>query len=80
MLGKNKWGIHPDTHKTPTEGKPIESNALPGRVILPVSQHIGAPAVPLVKKRGSGKKKVSSLPKAKLRYPATSMPPSPARY
>jgi electron transport complex protein RnfC len=50
MLGKNKWGIHPDTHKTPTEGKPIESNALPGRVILPVSQHIGAPAVPLVKK------------------------------
>lgn len=50
MLGKIKWGIHPDTHKTPTEGKPIESNALPAKVILPVSQHIGAPAVPLVKK------------------------------
>ncbi|MGE5390750.1 MAG: electron transport complex subunit RsxC [Deltaproteobacteria bacterium] len=50
MLGKIKWGIHPDTHKSPTEGKAIESNELPNRVILPVQQHIGAPSVPIVKK------------------------------
>lgn len=50
MLGKIKWGIHPDTHKSPTEGKTIESNELPNRVILPVQQHIGAPSVPIVKK------------------------------
>lgn len=56
MLGKIKWGIHPDTHKTPTEGKAIESNALPSRVILPVSQHIGAPSVPIVKKGDTVKK------------------------
>ncbi|HWP97132.1 MAG TPA: electron transport complex subunit RsxC [Syntrophomonadaceae bacterium] len=56
MLGKIKWGIHPETHKTPTEGKAIESNALPLKVILPVSQHIGAPAVPIVKKGDTVKK------------------------
>lgn len=56
MLGKIKWGIHPETHKTPTEGKAIESNALPLKVILPVSQHIGAPSVPIVKKGDTVKK------------------------
>ena len=50
MLGKIKWGIHPDTHKTATEGKAIESNVLPNKVILPVRQHIGAPSEPIVKK------------------------------
>jgi electron transport complex protein RnfC len=50
MLGKIKWGIHPDTHKSATEGKAIESNALPSKVILPVRQHIGAPGEPIVKK------------------------------
>lgn len=50
MLSKFKWGIHPETHKTPTEGKPIESGILPRQVILPVQQHIGVPCVPIVKK------------------------------
>ncbi|RNC29602.1 MAG: Electron transport complex subunit RnfC [Candidatus Dichloromethanomonas elyunquensis] len=50
MLGKLKWGIHPETHKTPTEEKTIESNALPLKVILPVSQHIGTPSRPIIKK------------------------------
>jgi len=50
MLGKIKWGIHPDTHKSPTEGKAIESNELPGKVIIPIQQHIGAPCEPIVKK------------------------------
>ncbi|MEN6349936.1 MAG: electron transport complex subunit RsxC [Syntrophomonas sp.] len=56
MLGKIKWGIHPDTHKTPTEGKAIETKALPLKVVLPVSQHIGAPSVPIVKKGETVKK------------------------
>jgi len=56
MFSKFKWGIHPETHKTPTEGKAIESGPLPGKVILPVRQHIGVPGVPLVKKGDSVKK------------------------
>lgn len=56
MLGKIKWGIHPETHKSPTEGKAIESNALPVKVILPVRQHIGAPSEPIVKKGDTVKK------------------------
>jgi len=50
MLSKLKWGIHPQTHKTATEGNPIENGTLPHKVILPVLQHIGVPCVPLVKK------------------------------
>lgn len=50
MLSKLRWGIHPETHKAPTEGKPIESGILPRQVILPVKQHIGVPGVPIVKK------------------------------
>lgn len=56
MFSKMKWGIHPETHKTPTEGKAIESGPLPQKVILPVRQHIGVPCVPLVKKGDSVKK------------------------
>lgn len=56
MLGKIKWGIHPDPHKTATEKKAIESNALPLKVILPVRQHIGAPSEPIVKKGDAVKK------------------------
>ncbi len=56
MLGKIKWGIHPETHKSPTEGKTIESNSLPPKVILPVRQHIGAPSEPIVKKGDAVKK------------------------
>jgi electron transport complex protein RnfC len=56
MSNKIKWGIHPDTHKTPTESKAIETNELPSKVIIPVRQHIGAPCAPLVKKGDSVKK------------------------
>jgi len=56
MLGKIKWGIHPDTHKSATERKAIESNKLPSKVILPVRQHIGAPCEPIVKKGDPVKK------------------------
>ena len=56
MFGGIKWGIHPQTHKTLTEGKAIERGELPQKVILPVRQHIGAPSLPIVKKGDNVKK------------------------
>jgi len=43
-------GIHPPEHKTLTAGEPIERFAVPKRVVLPLSQHTGAPCEPVVKK------------------------------
>ena len=42
-------GIHPAENKI-AAGKPIVTLPLPNEVVLPVSQHIGAPAKPVVKK------------------------------
>ncbi|MDL2208733.1 electron transport complex subunit RsxC [Parabacteroides sp. OttesenSCG-928-O15] len=42
-------GIHPPENKL-SAGKAIQSLALPKQVIIPLSQHIGAPAVAVVKK------------------------------
>ncbi|MDF2943469.1 MAG: electron transporter RnfC [Herbinix sp.] len=51
MIAKRiKWGIHPDTKKAATSGKAIITPALPQQVVIPVRQHIGAPAIPIVKK------------------------------
>ena len=48
-----KGGIHPlkSIHhgKTLTDKRPIEVCSVPNELILPLSQHIGAPAVPIVK-------------------------------
>lgn len=43
-------GIHPDPHKEATVGRPIETLPIPSEVRLPLSQHLGPPAVPVVKK------------------------------
>jgi len=45
-----RGGIHPDPHKRPTAELPIEVLPTPAEVWLPLSQHIGEPAVPIVKK------------------------------
>ncbi len=45
-----RGGIHPDPNKHPTSWRPIEPLPEPPEVRLPLLQHIGAPAVPLVKK------------------------------
>jgi len=45
-----RGGIHPQPHKEATEGRPIEPLPVPREVRLPLAQHIGEPAVPLVKK------------------------------
>ncbi|MCB1909247.1 MAG: electron transport complex subunit RsxC [Rhodocyclaceae bacterium] len=45
---KLQWGVHPDGHKSLTSERPIESMPLPERLVLPLAQHIGAPARPVV--------------------------------
>lgn len=42
-------GVHPPENKL-SEGKPITNLPLPSQVIIPISQHIGAPAAPVVEK------------------------------
>ncbi len=41
-------GVHPPEHKTQSLSKPLFELGLPPEIILPVSQHIGAPATPVV--------------------------------
>ncbi len=42
-------GVHPEPNKL-SAGKKIETLALPNQAVFPLSQHIGAPAVPCVQK------------------------------
>ncbi len=41
-------GVHPPEHKEQTERKPVENIAIPHECFIPVQQHIGSPAVPVV--------------------------------
>ena len=41
-------GVHPATHKTLTNASPVKRAFIPKKVVLPLSQHVGAPAVPAV--------------------------------
>ncbi len=43
-----KGGTHPPEHKSLAEKKTIEKLPLPEKVVIPVAQHIGAPAEPIV--------------------------------
>jgi electron transport complex protein RnfC len=45
-----RGGIHPGPHKEATAGKPIEPLPEPREVRLPLSQHLGEPSIPIVKK------------------------------
>jgi Na+-translocating ferredoxin:NAD+ oxidoreductase subunit C len=57
MIGFIPWsrpktfrhGIHPDDYKALTRALPIERMPFADRLVLPLSQHIGAPSRPLVK-------------------------------
>jgi len=42
-------GIHPHDHKNFSKDKKIETIPVPERIVIPLSQHIGAPAKPIVK-------------------------------
>ncbi len=44
-----KGGVHPKENKL-SAGKPIQKIDLPNQVVIPIAQHIGAPAEPVVKK------------------------------
>ena len=43
-------GVHPEENKL-TASKPIQKLAVPEEVVIPISQHIGAPAKPVVEQR-----------------------------
>lgn len=45
-----RGGVHPPEYKNPSKDKPFEIMPLPTRIIVPLSQHLGKPAVSLVKK------------------------------
>jgi electron transport complex protein RnfC len=45
-----RGGVHPPEEKSRTEKLAIESPPLPQKVVLPLQQHIGAPAEPIVEK------------------------------
>ena len=42
-------GVHPHDYKHYSKNSPIKELPLPEKVIIPLSQHIGAPANPVVK-------------------------------
>lgn len=58
MLRKKSFrgGIHPPEWKHLSENKAIQELPLPEKVIIPVQQHIGAPAEPIVQKGDQVKK------------------------
>lgn len=52
IVSFGRGGIHPPTHKESTAQRPIEElQPLPDEVWLPLVQHIGEPATPIVEKR-----------------------------
>lgn len=48
MLWDFRGGIHPDERKELSTGRGIESAGIPDRLVLPLQQHIGAPAQAVV--------------------------------
>ena len=53
---KFKGGIHPNAHKELSENAPIEMMSVVSSVAIPVAQHIGKPAIPVVAKGDKVKK------------------------
>jgi electron transport complex protein RnfC len=49
MLKIKKGGVHPHDEKESTEHKKIETLPVPSKLFIPLRQHIGEPAVPVVK-------------------------------
>ncbi len=41
-------GVHPPTHKTESTGTPIAQSAIPSRLVIPLNQHTGNRAKPIV--------------------------------
>lgn len=43
-----RWGVHPDDHKRPAADAPLRELPLPKRLYIPLHQHVGQPARPIV--------------------------------
>src|SRR5512143_4184017 len=43
-----KGGVHPPGHKTESNSRPIHAAPLPKKLVIPLRQHLGNPAKPLV--------------------------------
>ena len=43
-----RWGVHPDSHKYPACGLEIEDAGLPDLLMVPLAQHVGGAAHPVV--------------------------------
>ncbi|MBN2247855.1 MAG: electron transport complex subunit RsxC [Coriobacteriia bacterium] len=43
-------GVHPPGHKESTAGSPVQWAPVPARLVVPLSQHLGAPCAPVVGK------------------------------
>lgn len=48
LLEPAHWGVHPADHKRPAADVPVRALPLPARLYVPLQQHIGAPARPVV--------------------------------
>jgi Na+-translocating ferredoxin:NAD+ oxidoreductase subunit C len=48
-LFKFKGGIHPPPHKAESNARPLHAAPLPKKLVIPLRQHIGNPAKPVVK-------------------------------
>ena len=44
----NDWGVHPDDHKRPAADRPLRVMPVPAKLYLPLQQHLGGPARPVV--------------------------------
>lgn len=71
-------GVHPYDGKDLSKDKPIISVLPKGELVYPVSQHIGAPATPIVKK-GTGYWWDRRLRSSQVLCRPLSMPPYQAR-
>jgi len=71
-----KGGIHPRYHKDRTRNLPIKRLPFPGQLILPLDQHIGTPAIALVRpgqevQRGELIARADGFVSAPIHAPAT---------
>ncbi|MBI4995304.1 MAG: electron transport complex subunit RsxC [Rhodocyclales bacterium] len=48
IFGNHSWGVHPDDRKRPAADLPLRRLPLPTHLYVPLQQHIGAPARPVV--------------------------------
>ena len=48
LFSHPRWGVHPDDHKRPAADADLRKLPLPARLYIPLQQHVGAPARPIV--------------------------------